>query len=72
MTLYDLSCPYAEARKSSMTWLNSGDFFLYLNFHLLQSVPAGALLASSTTCMSLILKSVLLDQERFRLARYDL
>lgn len=42
-----------EARKSSMISVNSGDLFLYLNFHLAQSVPAGALLASSTNSMSL-------------------
>lgn len=39
-----------------------GDIALFLVFHLVQSVPAGALLASSRKSISLILGSVLLEQ----------
>lgn len=57
MILWVFRVSDAEARKSSMISLNSGDLFRYLNFHLAQSVPAGALLASSTSSISLVFKS---------------
>ena len=60
MILWVFGFPDAEARKSSIISPNSGDLFRYFNFHFTQSVPAGALLASSTNSMSLISKSVLL------------
>lgn len=53
MTLCVLSLFAAEARKSSTISLKSGDLLRYLIFHFAQSVPAGALLASSTTFRSL-------------------
>lgn len=58
MILWVFGLPYAEARKSSMISPNSGDLFLYLDFHFVHSIPAGALLASSTSSMSLSLRSV--------------
>lgn len=61
MTLCVLGFPNAEARKSSTISPNNGDLFRYFNFHLAQSVPAGALLQSSTTSMSLELTSVSID-----------
>lgn len=36
--------------------LNKGDLFRYRDFHLAQSVPAGALFASSRTSISLCRK----------------
>ena len=62
MILCVLELSDAEARKRSIISPKSGDLFRYLGFHLAQSVPAGALLASSTKSMSLIIKSVLLHQ----------
>ena len=44
----------AEARNNSIMSPNRGDLFAYLDFHLAQSVPAGALLQSSTVSMSLM------------------
>lgn len=57
MILWVFGVSDAEARKSSMISPNSGDLFRYLNFHFAHSVPAGALLASSTISMSLVPKS---------------
>lgn len=54
MTLCVLGFSDAEARNSSTIPRNNGDLFRYFNFHLPQSVPAGALFASSTSSMSLI------------------
>ena len=56
MILWLFDLPKAEARKSSMISPNRGDLFRYLNFHLAQSVAAGALLASSVNSISLITK----------------
>ena len=53
MILWVLALPDAEARKSSMISINNGDLFRYRDFHSAQSVPAGALLASSTNSISL-------------------
>ena len=56
----------AEARKISMISQNKGDLFRYLSFHLAQSVPAGVLFASSTSSISLISKSALLEKGKAR------
>ena len=61
MTLCVLGFANAEARKSSTISPNSGDLFLYFDFHFAQSVPAGALLQSSTVSMSLRLTLALFD-----------
>lgn len=53
MTLWLLGFPNAEARKGSIMALNRGDLFRYFDFHLAQSVPAGALFASSRSSISL-------------------
>lgn len=53
MTLCVPGFSNAEARNNSMISVNKEDLFRYLDFHLVQSVPAGALLQSSTTSMSL-------------------
>lgn len=60
MTLCVLGLSAAEARKSSMISPKSGDLLRYLIFLFTQSVPAGALLASSTTSRSLVPGSVLI------------
>ena len=58
MTLCVLGFFAAEARNSSIISPNSGDLLRYFVFHLAQSVPAGALLASSTNSISLFSGSV--------------
>lgn len=58
MTLCVLGLFAAEARNSSIISPKSGDLLRYLIFHFAQSVPAGALLVSSTTSRSLFSESV--------------
>ena len=57
MILWVFGFSDAEARKSSIISLNSGDLFRYFDFHLAQSVPAGALFASSTKSIRLFSQS---------------
>ena len=59
MTLCVLGRSEAEARKISIICPKSGDLLRYFSFQFAQSVPPGALLASSKTCMSLEPVSVL-------------
>lgn len=49
MIFLELDFSKAEARKYSIIPPKRGDLNLYCNFHLAQSVPIGALFASSTT-----------------------
>lgn len=61
MTLLVLGFSDAEARNSSMISRYKVDRFRYFSFHLAQSVPGGALFASSTNGMSLIQRLALLS-----------